>query len=112
LCLFLTDDYTSAPGSFLFSLRNNDDLAAFKAPLKDENHGYAIYHRSRYGPVFGGGADLGIANNAGSNTNSYTCFDWSYQPPPGYTFGKTNTNSLLAGSKYFTPSETEALYLN
>jgi hypothetical protein len=108
----LTDWWTSAPGSFLFSLRNNDDLAPFKAPLKYQNDGAAIVRSSRYGPTFGGGRDLFIDNNAGSNTYSSTDFGYSYQLPPGYTYGETNTRSLLPGSFYFTPSQTEELYLN
>ena len=108
LFLFLTAGYASAPGSFIFSLRNNDDLPPFKAPLKDENRGNAIYHENRLGPIFGGGHDLHIADLAVSNQLSYTNFGYTYQPPSG----QTNTASLLAGSYYFTPSEIEVLYLN
>jgi hypothetical protein len=112
LCLFLTAVWTSAPGSFLFSLRNNDDLAPFKAPLRHENHRGAIYHYSGFGPTFGWYYDLYIADNAGSNTRSRTDFGYSYQPPPGYNRGESNTRSLLPGSFYFTPSQIEVLYLN
>jgi hypothetical protein len=112
LCLFLTGSYTSAPGSFMFSLRNNDDLAPFKAPLRDENDRRAINRYSGYGPTFGWGGDLYIANNARSNTFSYTYFGRSYQPPPGYNVGESNTSSLLPGSFQFTPSQIEVLYLN
>ena len=108
----MTGGYTSAPGSFIFSLRNNDDLAPFKAPLRDENDVKAIYRYSGYGPTFGGGLDLYIANNAGSNTWSYTRFGYSYQPPPGYNPGESNTRSLLPGSFRFTPLQIETLYLN
>ena len=112
LCLFLTDGWTSAPGSFLFSLRNNDDLAPFKALLRDENDVKAIFRYSGNGPTFGGGWDLCIANNAGSNTASYTRFGRSYQLPPDNTYWETNTNSLLPGSFEITPSQIEVLYLN
>ena len=81
----------------MFSLCNNDDLAPFKAPLRDENDGWTIYHNTDVGPSFGW-VDLVIANNAESNTGSYTDFGLTYQPPPGYTWGKTNTSSLLVGS--------------
>jgi hypothetical protein len=108
LYLFLTAGYTSAPGSFMFSLRNNDDLPPFKAPLKDENSGNAIYRENWFGPIFGGGYDLHIADHAGSNEVSYTNFGDTYQPPSG----PTNTESLLAGSYSFIPSEIEVLYLN
>ena len=102
----------SAPGSFLFSLRNHDNLAPFKAPLKDENDEWALYHHSVLGPTFGKGRDLSIANDATSNAVSYTKFGLSYQPPSGYTTYQTSTLSLLAGSYHFTPSEIEVLYLN
>ena len=96
----------------MYSLRNNDNLAPFKAPLRDENDVEAIYSYSGYGPTFGGGHDLFIANNAGSTTDSLTKFGRSYQPPPGYTWAETNTRSLLPGSYNFSPSQTEVLYLN
>jgi hypothetical protein len=64
--------YKQAPGSFIFSLRNKEDLPPFKAPLKDQNTPFAIYTYHTYGPTFGGGYDLFIYNNATSNTSSYT----------------------------------------
>jgi hypothetical protein len=108
----LTAGRTSAPGSFIFSLRNNDNHSPFKAPLKDENDGMAIYRQNDIGPTFGWNYDLKIADRAGSNTNSYTNFGHTYQPPSGYTSGQTNTQSLLGGSYHFSPSEIEVLYLN
>jgi hypothetical protein len=110
LCLFFTDLFgISAPGSFLFSLRNNDDIAPFKAPLINENEA-AIISYSDVGPIFGRG-DLYIANNARSNNNSNTRFGRTYQAPPGYTYGQNKTIWLLAGSYYFTPAEVEVLYI-
>ena len=96
----------------MYSLRNNDDLAPFKSTLKDESDRYAIYRYSGYGPTFGNGHDLHIASDAGSNAYSYTYFGHNYNLPHGYTYGKTNTQSLLAGSYQFTPSEVEVHYLN
>ena len=58
------------------------------------------------GPAFGLGIDLAIGGNAG-----YAKFGRTYQAPPGYTYGETNTSSLLAGSEGFTASEIEVLYL-
>ena len=94
----------SAPGSFLFSLRNNDDIGPFKAPLKNENDVSAILLGASKAPCF---ADLCIKDNAGLTTNSYANLGSRYQPPPGYTYGKANTPYLLAGSQFFTPSEVE-----
>ncbi len=102
----LTGGYIAAPGSFLFSLRNNDDLPPFKAPLKnDQNALYAIYRTSGYGPTFGAGHDLRISSS------SYADFGHTYQSPSGYIYGGSKTQSLLAGSKKFIPAEVEVLYL-
>ena len=96
----------------MYSLRNNDGIASFKSTLKNENDSLAIYRHSSYGPTFGFGNDLYIANYAGSNTISYTNLGSSYNPPPGYTAGQTNTGFHPGGSYKFTPSEVEVLYLN
>ena len=109
---FLTDGYVRAPGSFIYSLRNNDGLAPFKSTLKDESDQRAIARASVRGPIFGAGHDLIIASDAGSNTGSHTNFGHTYNLPHGYTYQQTNTHSLLGGSYFFTPSEVEVLYLN
>ncbi len=101
----LTDGYAAAPESFMFSLRNNDDLPPFKSPLKDENTRYAIYRYSSYGPTFGTGFDLWISST------SYSNFGFSYQLPSGYAYSDSKTRILLAGSYYITPAEVEVLYL-
>ena len=103
------EKYTSAPGSFLFSLRNNDDLGPFKAPLKNESDTNAILRYGSFGPCFD---QLWIVDNAGLTSYSSADFGNRYQVPPGYTNDEPNTNSLLAGSLFFTPSEVEVLYLN
>ena len=100
----------SSVNAFLFSLKNKDNLKPFKAAVY-QNSQYALYHLSHYGPVFGGGADLLISNNANLNTASYTNFSRIYQAPPGYTYSAPNTRALLAGTYYFIPSEVEVFYL-
>ena len=99
--------YKQAPGSFMFSLRNKENIPPFKAPLKDENTPYAIYAYPGYGPTFGGVTDLYISNNAALNTDSYTYFNAYYKAPSGVSDAKT----ILAGTKYFTPSEVEVFHL-
>ncbi len=96
-----------APGSFIFSLRNKENLGPFKAPLKNQNYVYAIYTRTDYGPTFGGGHDIRIYSNAASNTYSYTSFGHSYQPPSGVSARST----ILAGTRNFSPSEVEVFHL-
>ena len=68
---------------------------------------YAIYRYSGYGPTFAGGHDIHIANNANSNTNSYTNFGKSYSVPSGVQDKET----VLAGTRNFTPDEVEVFYL-
>ena len=109
-CLFLTDGYTSASGSFIFALRNNDNLAPFKAPLKYENDEDAIYRKMYYGPTFGTGRDLRIVHDTLNPPDSYATLGHTYQAPLGYTYNEDNTRSLLGGSSWFTPSEVEVLY--
>jgi hypothetical protein len=97
-----------APGSFIFSLRNKENLPPFKAPLKDQNTGKAIYAGTdRYGPVFGSGCDILIYDNAASNTVSKTYFNASYQPPSGVS----NARTILAGRYQFQPSEIEVFHI-
>ena len=112
----LTDTQTgsSAPGSFLFSLRDKDNLAPFKAPLENQNHVNAIKLYSGFGPTFGVGFDLHIYINAGSSEGSYASLGHAYQAPAGYTKDTLKTQTLLAGgsAKQFTPSEVEVLYFN
>ena len=75
-------NYARAPGSFIFSLSNKQkyDLTEFNTN--------AIYRNNSYGPVFGGGHDLCLANSCRSNTSSY-CNKSSYNS------GNTN---ILGGS--------------
>ena len=104
----MTDGNTDAPESFLFSLRNMDNLQSFKAPLKNEDNNQAIHRKGDCAPAFGssGSFQLLIGNNARSQANSYTFIGDIYQPPAAYS------ETMLAGSETFKPSEVEVLYIN
>ena len=67
----------------------------------------AIYRYSSYGPTFGGGHDIYIANNANSNRDSYTGLGNTYTAPSGVQ----DENKILAGTFDFTPDEMEVFYL-
>ena len=95
--------------SFLFSLKNKDNVPPFKASVY-KNHQYAICSNPGYGPSFGGGRDLHISNDSHTNQQSYTNFGYTYQPPTGYDYGTQQTESLLAGSYNFTPTEIEVFF--
>ena len=78
--------------------------------LHVKNTKYATYGSSSYGPTFGNGFDIYIANSAGSSTNSYTDLGDAYVQVAGYKPGSSDTQSLLAGSYNFQPHEVEVFY--
>ncbi|XP_078383112.1 uncharacterized protein LOC144665696 [Oculina patagonica] len=96
--------YSYTTNAFIFSLRNKEGLAPFKSMVTRPSN--AIYRNSGYGPIFGG-HDIYIAHNANSNTNSYTHFGHSYSVPSGVQ----NSNTILAGTRTFTPDDWEVFYL-
>ena len=107
---FKADDLkVNAPGSFIFSLKNKDNLSPFTCEI----HAFpeaAIGRLSAVGPTFGDGYDLVIASNANSNTQSYTYLGHTYRAPSGYITGDPNTKSLLAGTYRFSVTEIEVFY--
>ena len=101
--------YRSTSSNYLFSLRNKDNLSPFRSPVY-RNSNKAIYTSPSYGPIFGGGHDLIIYNNADKKRSSHTNLGHTYRPPSGYSYSSSNTRALLAGSYYFTPTEVEVYY--
>jgi len=95
--------YQSGGGSFIFTLTNawNKPPTIFRW-LK--SHG--PYDHQSYGPIFGGGHDIIIVNNANSNNSSCSNFPHSYQDTLGH--GK----STFAGSNNFTVAEIEVFSLH
>ena len=81
---FVGSQYKRSSSSFLFSLRNKDNLAPFIANIKQGQEQYAVYYYSDCGPRFGGGYDLCICHNPHVNQSSYSNFGNTYQLPPGY----------------------------
>lgn len=74
-------------------------------------HTHAIYGCSSYGPTFGNGHDLHIADQASSNTYSTSYLGYAYQPPSvHYSYGSTFAQEFLAGSANFQPDEIETFY--
>ena len=93
--------------SFLFSLRNKDNIPPFKCPIIDRPEKSELFSRYGGGATFGGGYDLFISNNANTKKDSRSNLGYSYQLPPGYQYGTPGAKSLLAGSENFTPTEIE-----
>jgi hypothetical protein len=90
-------NYTRADKSFLFSLVNPRGAPPQKFDVTP-GHGSAVYYNSGYGPTFGGGHDLHIAN--GWN-GSYTNLGSTYSNPTGLGA------NAFTGSRQFTPAEVE-----
>ena len=70
----------------------------------DKNGQYSIYRNSGYGPTFGGGHDMYLANGCKSNTASYSNLQHSYATQQNFNEPK---NEALTGSYYFTVNEYE-----
>ena len=94
--------WKSCAGSFLFSLVNASRATPTKMPLKGNNNNCAIYCHSSYGPTFGGGHDLCIANGANANSNSHSNLGNTYQCP-----ANANSSLFLAGQSNFSVNEVE-----
>ena len=90
----------------IFPLRSKEGLKPFKSIAKDPAD--AIYRDSGCGPTFGGGHQIKIADNANSNTNSYTNFGSYYSVPSGVQ----DKSTILAGAYHFSPDEVEVFYLD
>ena len=110
LILFLGSQHKSSNVSFLFSLRNPNNMQPFKCPIINGKNCYAIHCHSSCGARFGGGCDLHIVNNANTNQSSGSNLGDTYQAPAGYQYGTPQTQSLFAGSRNFTPTEIEVFF--
>ena len=65
-------NYKTDNDAFLFSLDASQKFVQYK------NFNNAVYHHSSYGPTFGNGHDLYIANGCKSNSSSYCNSNYSY----------------------------------
>ena len=88
-----------AAASFLFSLTFRTKHEIYKNPL------HALYFDKSYGPIFGGGHDLIIYDNASNTHNNYSSFGHTYQPPDLY--GSETSKKYLAGSYKFEMQDYE-----
>ena len=92
--------YQYSTNTFIYSLKNYRGYGYFKNDVSSYQH--ATYDYYGYGPTFGGGHDIYIADNARYNSNSY--FYCS-----SYTSSYCD-NSIWTGGMYFSPGEVEVYY--
>ena len=100
--------YGATTKAFIFSLRNHEGLEPFKSKARYPGR-HAILLYPGFGPTFGHGHDIYIADNANNNTDSYTNFGYhnDYPVPSGVQDRKT----VFAGTYHFSPDEVEVFYL-
>ena len=101
------NSFHSAPDSFLFTLTNMYNINPTKFPSKNDQR--EVYHTGSYGPIFGGGHDLGIYPDI-SNRGGWSGFPYTYQDTLGKGLsiftGKDNINDA-----YFKIKEIEVFKL-
>lgn len=100
--------YGATSKAFIFSLRNKEGLDPFKSTARHPGR-HSIGRFPGFGPTFGHGHDIYIADNANSNNKSYTNFGHhkDFHVPSAVQDRKT----VLAGTYHFTPDEVEVFYL-
>ncbi|PFX20726.1 BTB/POZ domain-containing protein 9 [Stylophora pistillata] len=88
--------------AFLFTLVNSEGVPPTKFDVTHPK--YATLHHPRYGPMFGGGADLCISDECQEKPESYSNLPHSYDGPQAST-------SLLMGDYNFTVKDYEVFGL-
>ena len=89
--------------AYIFSIVNLHNSPIKIACSPGQN---AIYCNSSYGPTFGGGHDLHIANNSNINQSSYSNLLYSFKHA-NFPNGSANAKSFLAGAYNFYVDEIE-----
>jgi hypothetical protein len=97
-----TEGYRSeaSGGSFLFSVKNPHNRDFGRIELAHPT--YAIYSKSSYGPTFGYGHDIYIANHCNANSQSSTNVGYGYMNNTGI-----NQYQVFTGTQHFTVKEIE-----
>ncbi len=81
---------------------NNND----KFTLKTEQTAKAIYNNPNSGPIFGGGWDIFILNEANVNSYSYANIGFSYSNA-AYIYGDVNSQAKFSGASKFMVKDYE-----
>jgi hypothetical protein len=91
-------DWKSSNEAFLFSLKCHGGLAPTKMKIKPGKNYDAVYDYSLYGPIFGGGSDLGVGHYD-SMKQGWTNLNDTYELPVGacntFLTGKDGDNDLF-----------------
>ncbi|CAF3384490.1 unnamed protein product [Rotaria sp. Silwood2] len=97
--------YKNDTSAFLFTLTNPYNIPSTKYLINPAHTEYAVSHHSKYGPTFGGGHDVHLANGSNANNNSYVNFPYSYLDTT------SKGNNTFTGARNFTASDIEVFKL-
>ena len=97
------DAFKNDPNAFIFSLTNKDSQPC---KMKTNKAACSIRCLSTYGPTFGEGRDIYVANCSNKKTSSYSNLGHTYAHPH-YAYGTDEAKSFLAGSFTFQSNEIE-----
>jgi hypothetical protein len=90
----------SSKRSFLFRVKDSRNSAPWAFPIS--NPSQAIYCNATYGPTFGNGHDLHVADSCNQNTNSYTNPGGDYVNDTGI-----DRAQVFTGQRNFTVKDIE-----
>jgi hypothetical protein len=94
--------------SFLFTLKNPENIPARRFALKAEKKHRAIHCDSKWGPGFGGGCDISVHDSCHANTLSFTSPGSAYTNDTGL-----DDKIVLTGShKNSFPNTTSRRHLS
>jgi hypothetical protein len=99
----ITNDYVRDENAFIFSLTNQQNTPLL---MRTSHPHESIYSHPNYGPVFGKGHDIFIADNSNQNTLSHAYICHTYEHPK-YLHSKTEAMKFLASRTHFQTAEIE-----
>ncbi len=93
------------PNAFIFSLTDKDNKQ-LKMKMDSNRLQYAIRCNPEYGPTFGLGNDIYVANNSNTTMDSFSNLSKCYSHPQ-YAHGTSEAQTFLAESYNFQLAEIE-----
>jgi hypothetical protein len=101
-----TNSYRNDPRAFLFTLSNPNYILPTRYLIKGGYEQNALFDYAAYGPTFGSGHDLHVANNSNQNNNSYSGFG------SGYTDTTGKGSLTFTGNRNFQTRDIEVYKLS
>ena len=106
--------YYTDPSAYIFSLVNQMNFPSLARNIKQPMM-HSVYTHPAYGPTFGGGHDMYVADQSNANMNSYTNFGNTYALNNLTLFNSWNQtikSTFLTGAYNFQTFEIEVYASN